>query len=441
MSAHVMGLLRELKALNARKKAGEPLSTEEETRRKELKVYLKAQLESGGGGEDTGTTSPPQRVTTNVSRAPTSAVSNVSQPPVPAPVPAAVVAASAPKAAPRPVSVAQAPAPAPVSTPPPPPRVAAPTQPPVMSSRPAPVPVATPTPPPGSKKDAYMISGIEGLFEAASNSEAVNRTARMRRPSASASEGDIADAEAAADAAVRANKKRPRATTPEEVEAQLKQGGGTYTPPASDFVLEQYYGDYFEEGLQPAEFSAALDLAPIDPRELQFRQALDVAMGGKGGATSAAVPAGLAFLDDYPVLYARNILPVPTDAAPAVADDPSMLIGRRKVTIHLINGEKKQGLVRGLRRGELAFKLDVNGAMEDVTLQQVKAVFVHLQGSTQPPHSEGKSITVTFLDQRTVSGDSADYSPNAPVFTLVPPAGRGQFERIIVNMQAVASVS
>ena len=263
----------------------------------------------------------------------------------------------------------------------------------------------------------------------------------MRRPSASASEGDIADAEAAADAAVRANKKRPRATTPEEVEAQLKQVGGTYTPPASDFVLEQYYGDYFEEGLQPAEVSAALDLAPIDPRELQFRQALDVAMGGKGGATSAAVPAGLAFLDDYPVLYARNILPTPTDAGPAVADDPSMLIGRRKVTIHLINGEKKQGLVRGLRRGELAFKLDVNGAMEDVALQQVKAVFVHLQSSTQSPQVEGKSITVTFRDQRTVSGDSADYSPNAPVFTLVPPAGRGQFEKIIVNMQAVASVS
>ena len=438
-----MGLLRELKALNARKKAGEPLSTEEEARRKELKVYLKAQLEGGGGGEDTGATSPPQRVTTNVSRVPTSMVSNVSQPPVPAPVPPPVVAAPAPKPAPRPVSVAQAPAPvpAPVLTPPPPPRIAAPTQPPAMSSRPAPVPSAAPTPPPGPKKDAYMISGIEGLFEAASNSEAVNRTARMRRPSASASEGDIADAEAAADAAVRANKKRPRATTPEEVEAQLKQVGGTYTPPASDFVLEQYYGDYFEEGLQPAEVSAALDLAPIDPRELQFRQALDVAMGGKGGATSAAVPAGLAFLDDYPVLYARNILPTPTDAGPAVADDPSMLIGRRKVTIHLINGEKKQGLVRGLRRGELAFKLDVNGAMEDVALQQVKAVFVHLQSSTQSPQVEGKSITVTFRDQRTVSGDSADYSPNAPVFTLVPPAGRGQFEKIIVNMQAVASVS
>ena len=54
MSAQLMGLVRELKALNARKKAGEALSTAEETRRKELKTFLKAQLEGGGGssGED-----------------------------------------------------------------------------------------------------------------------------------------------------------------------------------------------------------------------------------------------------------------------------------------------------------------------------------------------------------------------------------------------------
>jgi hypothetical protein len=414
MSAQLMGLVRELKALNARKKAGEELSAEEEARRKELKTFLKAQLEGGGADEPS---TPPTRAP-----APVAAPAPV-PPPAPPPVTPPPVAA-APKPAPRPVSVAQAPVAPPSTAPSMAPTSVAPTQ------RPAP------------KKDAYMIAGVDALFEAASSSEAVNRTAQTRpRPTATASEGDIADAEAAADAALRATKKRPRATTPEEVEAQLKEIGGAYTPPATDFVLEQYYGDYFEEGLQPAEMTAAVDLAPIDPRELQFRQALDVAMGPGAATTSVAVPPGLAFLDDFAALYARRILPPPADASASAADDPSMLIGRRKVTIHLANGEKKQGLVRGLRRGETVLKLEGAGAAEELPLVQVKAVFVHLQPNASPPTIQGRSITVLFRDQRTVQGDSNDYDPNAPVFSLVPPAGRGQFEKIIINMQAVASVT
>jgi hypothetical protein len=414
MSAQLMGLVRELKALNARKKAGEELSPDEEARRKELKTFLKSQLE--GGGDDAAATAPP------------AAAAPARPAPAPAPAPVAAPApAPAPKPAPRPVSVAQPPVAAPERVPPP---------------SPPPATSIAPAARPGPKKDAYMIAGVDALFEAASSSEAVNKVAPMRgRPTATASEGDIADAEAAADAALRANKKRPRATTPEEVEAQLREVGGAYTPPATDFVLEQYYGDYFEEGLQPAEMTAAADLAPIDPRELQFRQALDVAMGPGTGATSVAVPPGLAFLDDFAALYARRILPPPADASAASADDPSMLIGRRKVTIHLANGEKKQGLVRGLRRGETAMKVEVGGTTEDIPLTQVKAVFVHLQGNASPPTINGRSITVLFRDQRTVQGDSNDYDPNAPVFSLVPPAGRGQFEKIVINMQAVASVT
>ena len=164
-------------------------------------------------------------------------------------------------------------------------------------------------------------------------------------------------------------------------------------------------------------------------------------MGPGAGATSVAVPPGLAFLDDFASLYARRILAPPADASSVTADDPSMLIGRRKVTIHLANGEKKQGLVRGLRRGDAAMKIEVGGVTEEIPLTQVKAVFVHLQTNAAPPTINGRSITVLFRDQRTVQGDSNDYDPNAPVFSLVPPAGRGQFEKIVINMQAVASVT
>jgi hypothetical protein len=83
----------------------------------------------------------------------------------------------------------------------------------------------------------------------------------------------------------------------------------------------------------------------------------------------------------------------------------------------------------------------VGGASEEIAISQVKAVFVHLQPNASVPASSGKAITVMFRDQRAVQGTSPDYAPQAPVFSLVPPAGRGQFEKIIINAGAVASVS
>jgi len=292
------------------------------------------------------------------------------------------------------------------------------------------------------KKDAFAIKGAEAILDAASNSEAVKKTDGWAHRKAQASEAELADAEARADAAIRAQKKRARATTPEEVEAQLKEGGGGYTPPATDFVLEQYYGDYFGEGLSMAGAADVKDLKPIDPRELQFRHALDVAIGPGGGSTNVAVPSGLVFLDDFLQLYARRVLSPPAEeSSAAAAEDPSLLIGKRKVTVHLLNGEKKQGAVRALRRGELGMKLEGAGATEEIALTAVKAVFVHLQPNAQQPSVSGRSLTVLFKDQRAVQGASLDYEPHVPVFSLVPPAGRGQFEKIIINAAAVASVT
>ncbi len=401
MSAQLMGLVRELKALNARKKAGEELSAPEEARRKELKTFLKAQLEGGGGGGSADDAPPGSNtVLAAVAR------------PAPAPAPAPVAQA------PRPVTAVQAPV--------------------------APAPVAPPKLKPASqyvpKKDAYAIAGAADILNAAANSEAVKKTDPWANKKAMASETEIADAEAAADAAIRATKKRERAVSPEDVENQLKEIGGAYTPPAEDFVMEQYYSDYYGEGLQPVDMREAANLKPIDPRELQFRAALDVAVGPGSGATTVTVPPGLAFLDDFPQLYTSRILQGVSDGAGAV-EDPSLLIGRRKVTIHMLNGEKKQGAVRALRRGELGLRLEGPSGVEEVALQQVKAVFVHLQPNAQPSAGNGRTITVLFRDQRTVQGESNDFEPGAPVFSLVPPAGRGQFEKIVINAAAVASVN
>jgi hypothetical protein len=156
------------------------------------------------------------------------------------------------------------------------------------------------------------------------------------------------------------------------------------------------------------------------------------------------VPPGLAFLDDFSALYTKRVLAPPDEDVVIDSTDPSLLIpGKRKVTVHLLNGEKKQGAIRSLRRGDLGFKLEPlgSGQTEELSISQVKAVFIHLHANAQPKDIAGRSLTVTFRDGRAVQGVSDDYQPGAPVFTLVPPAGRGQFERIIINGGAAASVA
>ena len=287
-----------------------------------------------------------------------------------------------------------------------------------------------------------MIGGnAASLIDAAMGSEAVAKVDPWGHRKAQANQAEIDEAEASADAATRANKKRERAQTPEEVLAQIRETPGGYTPPSDDYCQEQYYGEYFTDGMAQAEAAETGDLKPIDPREIEVRRAIDVAAGPSGGGTTMTVPPGLAFLDDFVQLYAKRILAPPGDEVSIEVDDPSMLIGKRKVTVHLLNGEKKQGSIKALRRGELGFKLEGAGVVEEIALSQVKAVFVHLQTNAQPKASAGRPVTVMFRDQRAVQGDSDDYAPNAPVFTLIPPAGRGQFEKIIINAAAVHSVT
>jgi len=305
-----------------------------------------------------------------------------------------------------------------------------------------PVPQPPPKPAYVPKKDVFAIGGADAFIDAAMGSEVVAKTDPWANRRVHASDGDIQDAEAKADAAIRAQKKRERVSSPDDVEAQLKEVPSGYTPPSDSYCLEQYYGDYFGEGLQQASGEETAELMPVDPRELEVRRAIDIASGPGAGATTASVPPGLAFLDDFAALYARRILVAPTAAAAApTVEDPALLIGARKVTVHLLNGEKKQGAVKALRRGELGFRLEVGAVVEEIAISQVKAVFVHLQPNAQPPTNVGRTITVLFRDQRAVQGESPDYAPQAPVFSLVPPAGRGQFEKIIINAGAVASVT
>ncbi|MCC7073091.1 MAG: hypothetical protein IT383_17345 [Deltaproteobacteria bacterium] len=466
--ANLMDLVRELKTLNARKKAGDALSPAEESRRKELKSYLRDALEQQSGGsslEDSAIRdassqrSGAQRPVGGASSAPKPAPSASS---APKPVPSA---SSAPKPPPtqgaKPLSMAdiaasqKAPSsggkPSAVAAPfvddeviPDPPKArvtpsaaAAP----FVDDDVIPDPPKKQAPPPYvPKKDAFAIDfgKANDLISNAMKSDAVAKVDPLALKQAHASAAEIEDSEARADAAVRANKKRPRAQTADEAAEQLQGTEAAYTPPESNLALEQYYGAYADEGFATIEATAAGELRPIDPREIEL-QKLDAA----GGSVTITVPPGLAFLDDFAALYAKRILPSPDDEVVVDSTDPNLLIpGKRKVTVHLLNGEKRQGAIRALRRGELGFKLEPlgSGSTEELSISQCKAVFIHLQANQPPKDIRGRSLTVTFGDSRSVQGVSDDYQPGAPVFTLVPPAGRGQFERIIVNGAAVKSV-
>lgn len=487
--ANLMDLVRELKSLNARKKAGEVLPSADEARRKELKAYLRDALEQQGSGsslEDSAIKDAsahrtgPHRAVPAGSSAPKTVPSASSAPkPVPAgssapkPVPAGSSApkpvpsaSSAPKPAPsagqssRSLSMAdiaaaaaKKPAPAAVAAPfiddevipDPPKRGAPPVSAPFVDDEVLPDPPKKQAPAPYvPRKDAFAIdTSVAGaLIGNAMKSDAVAKVDPLSLRQAHASRAEIEDAEALADAAARANKKRERAKDAEDAAAQLQATEAAYTPPEANFAFEQYYGSYADEGYAIVDATSAAGAKPIDPREIEL-QKLELGGGSGGSSVTVTVPPGLAFLDDFAALYAKRILPPPEDEVVVDSSDPNLLIpGKRKVTVHLLNGEKRQGAIRVLRRGELGFKLEPlgSGSTEELSIAQCKAVFIHLQANQPAKDVQGRSLTVTFSDSRSVQGISDDYQPGAPVFTLVPPAGRGQFERIIVNGAAVRSV-
>lgn len=484
MADQLMVLVRELKQLNARKKAGEELSPDEDKRRKELKRYLKAALEKekGGGGDDDESTS--------ISSMGVSASMSISgSGSAPKPVPQAKPAPATPKKNPfaldandllakaagsmEGAAVDEEFATAEVDDPDL-----------VKDFEPAPEP-AKPAPAaaePPKKKDysAAFKLDASNLFDAALDSDVVAAAApekvagpgSTRAPSGSRPQKKLAamDFEGwltetgtggkgmrnspkvieemgnKADQALAENKTREHVVKPEEVVQQLSDilGGSGYTRPEMHLAFEQYYGEYVEgEGLAfMEEEGSSLDLQVIDPREMELYRSGILSDGGEEEA--APVPNGLAFLDDFAALYEQGVLPPADQEVQFDVDDPNLLIpGKRKVTVHLLNGQAKRGAIRKLARDDLGFRLEPQGTgrVEDLSIQQCKAIFVHLVGKAQQP-AQGRMLTVTFTDRRSVQGMSDDYAPGVPMFSLVPPAGprTGQFERIIVNSAAVKTV-
>ncbi len=251
----------------------------------------------------------------------------------------------------------------------------------------------------------------------------------------------ILEMEKKADAAVAAQKKRVQPKTQDEAVAQLQEisHGNSYTPSESMAVSDEYFG--YGAGYSPV-LDEEVDLPLIDPRAEDLK-ALKAAMAEAGGEVGGLVTPGGVFLDDFLELYTSGLLTTePMFEDDADVDDPNLVIpGRRKVTVHMLSGEVKRGVIQRLARGEMGFTLlpQGQGKPESISMAQIKAIFVNLNPGATPPAAAGRAITVTFKDKRSVAGQSPDFG-QGPAFTLIPPAGRQGVEKMIINQSACLEV-
>jgi hypothetical protein len=296
----------------------------------------------------------------------------------------------------------------------------------------------------GGPGDAFLIQGYDNLLDAAASSDAVAATFQPEK--ARATESEINDMSAKADRAADANKQRPRVSEPEQVIQQLEEinSGSQYVARELTFGIDNYYGGHEEDGCEFVDDAEYHNLDIISPQSQELHKAGlgDNTEGPAEGETHLVVPPGLAFLDDFAGLYQTGILPNPTEDMDPDLEDPDLIIpGKRKVTLHLTSGEVKRGVIKLMRKNDLGFTLlpTGSGRSQDYSLGQIKALFVHKPARGKPIQSAGKKVTVTFKDRRQIKGTSEDYDPGAQSFSLVP-ASSGQFERIVINSGAVASV-
>ena len=254
---------------------------------------------------------------------------------------------------------------------------------------------------------------------------------------------DIQEAQQQADRDLALQNKGPRPASPQEAGRMYleKKAQAVYTAPVENYHLSAYYADHLEAGYDFVNMDAVA-LEPIDSRT-QTPQDSNAASATDDRPYTLRVPSNLAFLDDYPIIYELGLLPTPDQDAEPDGDDPNMWIpAKRRVILHLLNGQTRRGTIDALKKGDTQFTFHIQGTDKKGTIKisKVKAIFVQASPNAESSQPKGEVVTVTFNDRRTIQGVSNDYHPQAQIFTLVPQATNNQFECVIVNGKSVIEV-
>ncbi len=202
----------------------------------------------------------------------------------------------------------------------------------------------------------------------------------------------------------------------------------TYTPPA----YASFMADYYSDSIVPATLTEAEHpKAVVSPTGdlMKLDQEIRVLFGMERPRPKTPAPA--------PTARAASGRAAPS-AAPV---DANPVLGTPSI-VHLVAGGAKRGLIADFEpsSGQVLLHPKKAGSPESIPLGGVLAIFFGLNREESPSQPDGQSLVVTLVNDRKVSGRSADYAQGAASLTLVPDPRRGNIDRIWLPATAVKEI-
>ncbi len=210
--------------------------------------------------------------------------------------------------------------------------------------------------------------------------------------------------------------------------ATVPQSG--YTPPRTPAFMQ----DYFSDDLVPASVTA--DVIPADVVDPDG-ESIDL-------AREARVLLGLERPPPPPpptaqVAPSRASTPMPAARPASRAETPAPT--GTPVIVHLMAGGTQRGQVQAFDPSSGSVQMTLkNGRTDEVTLEDVLAIFFGQARGQESPDPTGTALIVKLVNDRQVSGLSPDYREGADALTIVPNPRRGNIDHIWVPAWAVKAI-
>ncbi len=224
----------------------------------------------------------------------------------------------------------------------------------------------------------------------------------------------------------------------------LAQLSSSYTPSRRP----AYLADYYDEDISLPELSG--DLTPntvvaADGGEVSLREDAKILLGLVAPKPRAVIqPSAPSVADALPVIEPEAVVPVEeapdepaTPVQPMEPVEAEPVIEGLPVIVHMLAG--------GTRRGQIAaFEPELGTVQligaEELPLSEVLAIFfgVRKGGATHP--GGGEPVVVRLVNDKQVTGRTADYQEGAIALTVVPEPRRGSIDFIWVPAWSVKAI-